>query len=297
MKTALVTGASGFIGSHICTRLYEDNYNIIAQGFKGEIEPKCNYFLKCDLDLLCKTEFPKIDVCFHQAANNDTLDSNLDSMIYNNVTLPSNLFSVLYEKFGCRQFVYASSFAVYGNQRLPYCESNKVSPLNSYGQSKVLFEKFATDFKQKYKDINIVGLRYTNVYGAGEKHKNKRASMITQIYNSLKKNESPKLFKYGEQKRDWVYIDDVVSANILAMECSESGIYNVGSGESLSFLEIYDIISDELNSDIKPIFIDCLFEKALQKNTLANLDKISKLGFKPKQKAEKQIREFIKKAP
>lgn len=297
MKTVLVTGASGFIGSHICTRLYQDNYNIIAQGFKGEIEPKCNYFLKCGLELLCHTEFPKIDICFHQAANNDTLDSNLQSMIYNNVTLPSILFAVLYEKFGCRQFVYASSFAVYGNQSLPHCEFNKVSPLNSYGQSKVLFEEFANQFKQRYTDANIVGLRYTNVYGTEEKHKNKRASMITQIYNSLKKNERIKLFKYGEQRRDWVYIDDVVEANLLAMNCSESGIYNVGSGESLSFLEIHNIISDELNSNLKPIFIDCPFEKALQRNTLACLEKISKIGYKPKQKAENQIREFIKKAP
>lgn len=296
MKTALVTGGSGFIGSHLCERLYKEKYNVIAQGLKGEIEPKCNYFLKCNLEDLCTTEFPKIDICFHQAANNNTLDNNSDGMIHANVEMPSKLFNILYHKFDCRNFVYASSCSVYGHEPAPYVEeTTKTNPLNVYAKSKLLFEEFATSFALKHLDSKVVGLRYSNVYGPNETHKGVRASMITQMLQNMLKGESPRLFKYGEQKRDWVYVDDVINANMIASESHISDIYNVGSGEATSFLDIANLINENLNTSFPIDFIDCYFEHALQTFTLTDISKISKIGYKPAKQSISQIQDYVQK--
>jgi ADP-L-glycero-D-manno-heptose 6-epimerase len=296
MKTALVTGGSGFIGSHLCERLYNEKYNVIAQGLKGELEPKCNYFLKCDLENLCTAEFPKIDICFHQASNNNTLDNNSNEMIYTNVELPSKLFDILYYKFHCRNFVYASSCSVYGHELAPYVEEKtKTNPLNVYAKSKLLFEEFATDFTLKHPDVKVIGLRYSNVYGPNEKHKGIRASMITQMLEGMMNGKSPRLFKHGEQKRDWVYIDDVINANMLASKSQISTIYNVGAGEAISFSEIATLINKNLKTNYGIDFIDCYFEHALQTFTLTDISKISKIGYKPAKNLTSQIQDYVQK--
>jgi ADP-L-glycero-D-manno-heptose 6-epimerase len=293
-KTALITGATGFVGSALCNTLYADNWNVIAIGSKNENNPLRHKFIELNLDGISWDLIPNIDVCFHQAANNDTTDLDVENMIRSNLTAPSNLFCYLAKEKKCKQFVYASSCSIYGNKPVPYIEQlTEPNPLNPYAYSKLLFEKFAEKFAIEY-NVNLVGLRYSNVYGPGEHHKGKRSSMIYQLLHKMKTNERPEIFKFGEQLRDWVYIEDVVTANILASQYKKSGIFNIGSGETMSFNEVVSVLNIELNSNLKPEYIDCPFKGAYQTHTLLDLTQSNKeLGYSPKYEASKGIKKFV----
>jgi ADP-L-glycero-D-manno-heptose 6-epimerase len=239
-------------------------------------------------------KIPNIDVCFHQAANNDTTDQDFLSMLETNVRIPSVLFYSLYFEKKCRNFVYASSCSIYGNQSAPFKEGSTLAkPLNPYAKSKNLFEHFASNFGNSY-EVNMVGLRYTNVYGPGEEHKGKRASMIHQIIEKSKNNEVIKLFKDGSQKRDWVYVDDVIRANIIASNSKKSGIFNVGSGKTVPFNKLIKIIGQEMNKEINVEYIDCPFIDAYQKYTAVDMRRARSFGYTPEWNVEKSIKEMLK---
>jgi ADP-L-glycero-D-manno-heptose 6-epimerase len=294
MPTALVTGATGFIGHHICNRLCDDGFQVIAVGSKHENKPKCNTFLELTLDGITWDLMPPIDICFHQAANNDTTDRDRTNMLQANLSAGSNLFYRLVREKNCKKFVYASSSSVYGHQPAPYIENvTKFNPLTPYAESKVLFEQFAQEFALEY-NAHVVGLRYTNVYGPGEKHKGKRASMIHQLLQTMLVGKNPQVFKYGEQQRDWVYIEDVVEANMLSSRYNSTGVFNVGSGVALSFNEMVDLLNEELGTALQPEYKDCPFQSAYQTYTLADLELGGKkLGYIPKYTPELGIRKFV----
>ena len=298
MKTvALVTGGTGFIGSHLCNKLYENNYHVIAVGFSGENTPNCHQLYRMPLDQIPHSEIGKIDICFHQAANNDTLDSNLDKMLQANVIQPSTLFRNLLQQNNCKNFVYASSCSVYGNQPCPFDElETNPEPLNPYAVSKLEFEKFASDFGELH-GLQVVGLRYTNVYGLGEDHKGRRASMLSQMLNKIQKDETVNLFRDGEQERDWIYVDDVVNANIKASEAKESGLFNVGYSMSYSFNFLVKLISDKLRKKPMIEYIDCSFQDQYQSKTSVRMFRTKEiLHFVPKWSPWEALDEMIKKA-
>ena len=136
-----------------------------------------------------------------------------------NVEAPMKFLTDLRNFCNCCEFVYASSSAVYGSQPAPYKEGvTPEIPLNPYGESKAEFDKRMMQFGKSWHKTKVVGLRYTNVYGPGEEHKGKRASMIHQMVKTMMKGDKPELFWDGTQQRDWVYIKDVVRANMHALE-------------------------------------------------------------------------------
>jgi len=293
-KTALVTGASGFVGHHLCNILYNQGWKVVAIGTKGEHKPLCHKFLQFNLDGIAWDLVPKIDVCFHQAANNDTTDMDMENMLRSNLTAPSNLFYSLAREKGCKQFVYASSCSVYGNEAVPYKEKEtRLDPLNPYAHSKMLFEQFAESFALEY-SVNLIGLRYSNVYGPGESHKGKRSSMISQLLQKMQLGERPKIFKLGEHLRDWVYIEDVISANILASEYKYSNVFNVGSGEAMSFNNVVATLNAELGSNLEPEYIDCPFLDTYQSHTLLDLTHSkANLGYNPEYGPKAGIKRFV----
>lgn len=297
LKNVLVTGATGFIGYHLCNKLYEEGYRIIAVGRKDENRIKCNEFYTCNWNNIPWEEVPNIDVCFHLAANNDTLEKNEAFMNNSNYYAPISLFKKLLDK-KCSQFVYSSSCSVYGNENKPFSEDSvNLNPLNVYAKSKLMFEKFAQDFA-KLNKVNCVGLRYSNVYGTHETHKNRRASMIHQLIQKFSRNEKPKLFKDGNQKRDWVFVKDVVDANLLASKYNKSDVFNIGSGNSVSFNEIIKILQKKTGKNIEPEYIDCSFEDQFQTDTTLSLDKSrSKLKYNPLYKLDEGIQEIKNKLP
>lgn len=280
-QKVLVTGGTGFIGSHLATALYDARYEVIITGFDSEQKPRYHNFFQ--FEELVEKKIGCIDICFHQSANNDTTDTNRDGMIQANVEAPKALFEYLAQN-GCKKFIYASSSAVYGHAQPPFQEEKTdLQPLNCYAESKMLFDEFVhKEFVKKY-PVTAIGMRYTNVYGRGEDHKKKRASMIFQIIQKALKKEKIFLFKNGEQKRDWVYIEDVISMNMALIEHQESDIFNCGSGEAVTFNHLIELIGQSLGQNLEVEYIDCPFKEAYQDFTLADMTKAKvKLDFVPK---------------
>jgi ADP-L-glycero-D-manno-heptose 6-epimerase len=258
-KKILITGGAGFIGSNLALTLqekYPDNKYFIIDNFSSgnsENPPDFNgEIISADVSKINLNDyFDKLDVIFHQAANTDTTVSDQDKMTRNNV---DGFLNVL--KFALKnktRLVYASSAAVYGHSQPPMIVGKNEAPANVYGFSKLAADSIA---REHFNDLPIIGLRYFNVYGPREKHKGKMASMVWQLYSQMKEGRKPRIFKYGEQKRDQVYIKDVVQANLLALDADKSGIFNVGSGKATSFNEIVKNLNETLGTNLEPEYID-----------------------------------------
>jgi len=294
-KRILVTGGTGFIGSSLANALYEQGHEVIITGTQTEQNTKCHKFLQLNLTGINWQELGCIDICFHQAANNDTTDKDREGMLKANLDAGKILFEHLAAN-GCRKFIYASSSAVYGNSPAPFKEDETpLKPLNPYAESKVLFDEYVhNEFVEKF-NVSAIGLRYTNVYGKGEGHKKKRASMIYQIVQKALNDEEILLFRDGTQKRDWVYIEDVVSANLAAIDYAGSGIFNCGSGKAVTFNYLIEAIGYTLWKNLDFKYIDCPFKDAYQDFTLADMTKTKEiLGHVPKHDVMSGISKMLK---
>ncbi len=299
----LITGGAGFIGSNLAKALQElypkaklyilDNFssghfkNLI--GFKGEVIT--GDIKDRELWEYLKKSF-RFDVVFHQAAITDT------TVMDQRLMLEVNTDSFRYLLEGALEWkakvIYASSAGVYGNSRAPMKETQGLTPENIYGFSKLIMDHIAYNFIQEHPQMGVVGLRYFNVYGPGESYKGKTASMVYQLYRQMKEGKRPRLFKWGEQRRDFVYMKDVIKANLLALEKDVSGVFNVGSGMARSFNEIVHILNGLLGTSLEPEYFDCPYE-FYQKHTEADLTNIrTALGYEPDYSLEEGIREYVK---
>ena len=234
----------------------------------------------------------KVDVVFHQAAINDTTLLDEQEMLRANVQAARELFNRVVVG-GCKKIVYASSTAIYGDVPAPYHEDGPANPLNPYGKSKLLLDEFAMQFAKENPEVIVVGLRYCNVYGPRESHKGKRASMIYQLSQQMLKG-SPKIFKLGEQKRDYIYVKDVVRANLLAAQARESCIVNCGSGTATTFNDLIMLLNEVLGTEKKPDYIDNPYGDQYQDFTLCDMSLAKqKIGFSPQFEIKKGIRDYF----
>lgn len=291
---ALVTGGTGFVGSHLVEALNNAGHEITAIGVKTERPlPKGVKFIQLHLDGIDWAAVAGHDVLFHQAANNDTLDQDGAEMHKANVSAPIRLFRAAMDG-GCRKFVYASSTAVYGDSPAPYIEDETpLNPLNEYAKSKAEFDKFAMKFAKDH-DVQVVGLRYCNVFGTGEAHKGKRASMIHQLIKTMSAGNHPKLFTPGDQKRDWLYVKDAVRANIMAAQSNCTGIFNTGSGKAVTFNRLIEIINENLKIEMNAEYIECPFKDKYQSYTECNVTKAKEsFGWEPAYDVELGINEMM----
>jgi len=250
-KHVLVTGGTGFVGSNIVkTLLDKGNYSITVidrtlkqenmfydqQG--NELVNYVQFDLKNHTTLEQVLEDDQFDYIFHQAAIVDTTYNEED--IYEVNTEPIHSLISLANKWDAK-LVYASSCAVYGNSPIPNRVGHCEDPLNKYAISKLLQDKVVTGYlsNQYESRVPIVGLRYSNVYGPRESHKkNNMTSMVYQINEKIKADVPVKLFEYGEQKRDFVYVNDLVEYNLQGALSSRTGIFNAGFGNSFSFNDL-----------------------------------------------------------
>lgn len=283
----LVTGGTGFVGFRVASRLRGLGHHVWVTGREREAGiPDGSHLVGWD-----EAAAMEFDTCFHQAANNDTLDGS-EEMLDANVFAPSKLFHRLAAN-GCRRFVYASSTAVYGNETAPFCESGATRPLNLYAVSKLAFDEFASSFAEECESL-VFGLRYCNVYGPGESHKGRRASMIMQMSMKMMRGERPTLFRDGSQKRDWVHVDDVVEANLACLGASKGGIFNVAGGRGISFVDLTRVINGHLGSNLEPIYVECPFEGKYQTNTECDISKARwELGWSPKFTIESGVGDYL----
>lgn len=289
----LVTGGTGFIGYNLTKELQKKGYDVIITGRQGEnYENVKNIIIGYDLFELDWKKIGNIDVLFHQAAIVDTAVMDRKKMLFVNVEASKLLFEQAV-KHDCKHIVYASSTAVYGNEPAPYKESvTKLNPLNPYGESKKLLDEFVTQFAKIHPEVVIVGLRYCNVYGPHDKHKGKMRCYLSQTADQMRVR-NPKLFKDGEQKRDYIYIKDVVRANIFASKAKESCIVNCGSGKAVSFNELVFILNRVLNLNRTPEYIENPYIESYQNYTKCNMSLAKeKIGFVPEYSVENGIKEM-----
>ena len=153
-------------------------------------------------------------------------------------------------------------------------------------------DNIAEDFS-KDTGLKAVGVRYFNVYGPGEAHKGKFASMIYQLYKQMKEGRRPRIFEYGEQKRDFVYVKDAVDMTILAMNAPKTTVYNVGSGEPHSFNDVIKYLNEALGTSYEPEYFECPYD-FYQEYTHADMTKAKEeLGFVPKYHLREGIKEYV----
>lgn len=314
-KTILITGAAGFIGSNLAF-YFQENFpdaNVIALdcfrsgqtfsngnlksfghfknliGFKGTvISGDIN-----DTDLLKRLAIQySFDYIFHQAAISDTTVSEQDLMIKTNVNAYEELLKIAINHNA--NMVYASSGATYGDASSPQTVG-KEAPSNVYGFSKLMMDNISYSYINKKPNISIVGLRYFNVYGPREFYKNKTASTVVQFGHQLLKGNAPKLFEESDKiLRDFIYIEDVIQANIKACAPLKSGVYNVGTGKARSFQAIADTLQKELGTNFETQYIPNPYIGQYQFHTEANMqDSKENLDFEARYELEDGIKAYI----
>ncbi|MBU0979658.1 MAG: NAD-dependent epimerase/dehydratase family protein [Nanoarchaeota archaeon] len=288
----LVTGGTGFIGSNLALQLLKDKHDVVITGAMGEQKiPE----VKCLLPSFIGIDWQaigKIDVLFHQAANNDTTLMDRKEMFRANVDSTEELYKRMIDQ-GCKKIIYASSTAIYGDGPAPYKEDQPLKPLNPYAESKVEMEKIAIKMQKQYPDVLFVGLRYCNVYGPREDHKGKRATMIWQLAQQMQTG-IPRIFKHGEQKRDYIYVKDVVTANLLAAKAKQICIVNCGSGETTTFNDIIKLLNHTLGMDKEPEYFDNPYVGKYQDYTECDMTLAKEmLGFAPKWDIKAGIKDYF----
>ncbi len=312
-KTILITGGAGFIGSNLafyfqenfpkskvvvfdCFRNEETFHNGNLKslghyknliGYRGGII--CgNINNKDDLALLDEHKF---DFIFHHAAISDTRVYDQEIVIKTNVNSFYDLLAIA--KRDKSVMVYASSAATYGNLPSPQTVGRE-NPMNPYGYSKYIMDQIAVRYSMENPDLTIIGLRFFNVYGPREYYKGTTSSMVIQLGHQILDGKAPRLFNNSNQiLRDFIYIDDVIQANIKACSPKQNGSYNVGTGIPRNFQEIADILQKELDTDLGTEYFPNPYN-GYQMNTQADISNTKKnLGFEPKFSLERGIKAYI----
>jgi len=290
----VVTGGAGFIGSNIAHTLEARGAKVVivddysAARFENLIQFRGDVVAK-DIGQIDWQKLGKIDCIFHQAALTDTTIKDQTKMMTANVEGFRKILT--FAAKNNTRVVYASSAAVYGNLPAPQRESGPRHPLNIYGYSKMVGDQLALCAASD--GLQIVGLRYFNVFGMGEQGKHKYASMIYQLAQQIRSGKRPRIFFDGEQARDHIYVKDVVEANLLASEVTGSGIVNIGTGKSTTFNRLIAILNGVLGTHYEPDYFDNPYD-FYQNETKADIKNAEKLmGFKSKHDIESSVREYL----
>jgi ADP-L-glycero-D-manno-heptose 6-epimerase len=300
MKRYLVTGGAGFIGSNIAFALQEErkagvvvldnfssgNYKNLL-GFAGDIVAD---------DINSTVWFEKVgrvDAIFHEAAITDTTVMDQRHMMAVNTDGFRNVLEFA-EKTGVKRVVYASSAGVYGNGPCPMREDTVPTPENVYGFSKAVMDNVAREWAAAHPDMTLVGLRYFNVYGPREYYKGHAASMMFQLYHQMKAGRRPRIFKFGEQVRDFVYVKDIVRGNLNALDAQKTCVCNLGSGRPGNFNEVVEALNKAMRLDLAPEYFDNPYP-FYQLRTHADLRQAkANLNYAPEWNLENGIADYVK---
>lgn len=308
----LLTGGAGFIGSCFLRYLNDKGFrDIIVVDHLSHSDKWKNLVGKKFLDFFNKGEFLnffeskkftnfKFDAIFHFGACTNTYESDVDYLIENNFKYSVKLAQYAAEKDV--KFIYASSAATYGAGELGYDDNLvfELKPLNPYGYSKYLFDCWV--FANNLSNI-FSGLKFFNVYGPNEYHKGEMASMVYKSFRQVKETGKIRLFKSnhpdyadGEQKRDFIYVKDVVELVWKVYEKGLTGIYNIGTGNARTWNSLAYAVFKTLNIEPNIEYIDMpkSIEKQYQNFTQAKMDKLlSQIGHFEFTSLEQGVSDYI----
>jgi len=296
----VVTGGAGFVGSYLVKLLVKEGHNVtvidnLHKGKKENLEKVLSKIKFEEIDIRDYKNLEKvlknIDGVFHQAALTVVQDSFDRPEEYHDVNVvgTENIFKLA--KQNDFKVVYASSSSVYGHKKnVPIMENSERNPINPYGKTKLddehLFEKYSKI------GTKIVGLRYFNIFGKGQTLE--YSGVITKFLDRINQKQSPIIYGNGTQLRDFIYVEDIVMANLKAMESETSNLLvNVGTGDGITILELAEMMIEISGLDVQPIFESPL-EGDIQMSQ-ANIDlAVKSFGWKPKMKLEKWLKTILK---
>jgi len=297
----LVTGGAGFIGSNLTLTLQEkfpDTRLTVIDDFRSgnfkNLLGYCGDFVAQNLATLdWREQFgdEKFDAILHLASITDTTLHDQFVQVHDNVESFRRLLN--FARPNKTRIIYASSASTYGPATVASVETNGAAPANVYAFSKAMMDNLAIREAKENPSSIIIGLRYFNVYGPREAHKGVPASMVYHLAQQMKAGQRPRIFKHGDQKRDFVYVKDVVEGSILALEAKQSGIYNLGSGQARSFNELIDVLNKCLGTKFQPDYIENPHAH-YQNFTAADLDRVrSALGYQPQFSLERGVADYL----
>ena len=256
-KKILITGIYGFLGKHLAERLQYDNeiIGINQPNPKKKFDLPNIKIIEGDISNVKTLEKVNsdIDLVFHFGAPTSIVlfKEDPDRYFNNTITGIKNILEFSMKK-SIQKLIYPSSASVYAKNPEPHNENIIPKPSNKYGFAKVECENLA---KKYSKEVNSIGLRIFAAYGPGEEEKKNLSSIINLWLNDAQKNISPLIFGDGTQTRDFIFIDDTISAILNSAEISQNSIINVGSGVSTSFNQIIEKISAITGRKIIPEYV------------------------------------------
>ena len=287
----LVTGGAGFIGSNIANTLSREKHTAVVAfddlslGRPINLSQSVKFVMGSVMDYELTLELSKgCDYIFHSAAKssspmfkNDPREGvDINVLGFMNVMESAKRNQV-------KKVIFASSSSMYNGLPIPFKESQTITPKTFYEASFYCREILARSYYLE-NGLNSIGLRYFSVYGPNEKHKANFANNISQFLWNMTNGDSPIIYGDGTQTRDFTFVDDVVQANILALQSEERefGIYNIGTGTETSFSRIVEIINQHLGTDIRATYVDNPIKNYVHK-TKADISLAkSELGYEAK---------------
>lgn len=306
----IVTGGAGFIGSHLVDRLIKKGHKVVvvdnlSTGKKENLNKKAKFY-KIDICSPKIAEIFKIErpeIVYHYAAQIDVRKSTENPMedakinILGSLNLIQNLTSNIKHQTSRPKFIFASSVGVYGEPKtLPVKENHPLNPIAPYPVTKLAVEKYLNYYQSQglpagRQGLNFVSLRYSNIYGPRQSSGGEGGVVAIFIANFLK-GKRPVIYGFGQQTRDFLYVDDAVEAAILALKAPAGSIYNVGTNKEITIKAFLKLISNILNKKTKPIFQPLRQGEIIKSRT--DYSKIKKeLGWQPKYNLEKGLTRTI----
>lgn len=294
----VITGSAGFIGSYLAGFLNQQGYyDIVLVDDFSQARKAANFENKKFTAQVDRLQFFDwlmgnhrfVQFVVHLGARTDTTEFDRSIFDRLNVTYSKQVWNLCVE-YGL-PLIYASSAATYGNGEWGYSDSHeivsKLKPLNPYGESKNEFDKWV--LSQKQQPFFWAGLKFFNVYGPNEYHKGRMASVVFHAFHQIKQTGKLKLFRShrpdyrdGEQKRDFIYVKDVASVILFLMQHRKnSGLYNVGTGQARTFLDLAHATFKSMDIPPNIEFIDTPLDirDKYQYFTQANMDKLRSIGY------------------
>ncbi len=296
----LVTGGCGFIGSHIVDAYVEAGHEVVVADkkksnlftYKNDQATYYQIDLTDSKKVINLVEKIKPDIINHHAAN-ISLVKSIEKPLYdakNNITAIINLLEAS-KKYHVPKIIFASSAgALYsGGTRLPFTEKTPTNPISPYGVSKLASEYYIKVYAELYA-LNYVILRYSNVYGP--RQNNTLRPIVSVLIENLKNNQQPTINNDGSQTRDFLYVEDLKSANMLALAYMENTSFNISSESETSILKLFTQIKKMMKSNIEPKFKSKKI-KEQQRSYISNAKAKKKLGWKPKHTLRKGLSKTI----
>ena len=295
----VVTGGAGFVGNYLVKLLVKNGHQVtvidnLHKGKKENLDKVIDKIEFLNLDIQDYDSMEKnmqdVDGVFHQAALTVVQDSFRIPEEYHNVNVKGteNIFKIAHKNNF--KVVYASSSSVYGHQeKVPILENYEKKPINPYGQTKLDDEILAEKYSKL--GVKIIGLRYFNIFGKGQTLE--YAGVITKFLDRIREGKAPIIFGNGSQIRDFIHVEDIATANYLGMISNVSNSHlNIGTGNSISILELAKLMIKISKLDVTPIMSESLegdIEKSQSDSSLAR----KSFGWKPERKLEEWLEEII----